>query len=124
VLVWRALRAQTDANVGVDIMARFAISPGGDDEDGERRLRYVPVGYIEGSLSSSQCTDAAGSQQRQRKCGECHHCQHPAWKRRCLGIGGSTSDAQIDFEHRKRRKEVRASMLCLGEQLPHETNQV
>ena len=26
------------------------------------------------------------------KCGECHNCQHPKWKNRCLGPGGTADD--------------------------------
>jgi hypothetical protein len=31
---------------------------------------------------------------------DCYHCQHPSWKRRCLGPGGTQADAIQDYETR------------------------
>merc|ERR1712194_265815 len=38
------------------------------------------------------------------KC-DCYHCQHPSWKRRCLGPGGTQEDAIKDYEARKLRQK-------------------
>ncbi len=39
-----------------------------------------------------------------RRC-DCYHCQHPSWKRRCLGPGGTKADATRDYEARMQRQQ-------------------
>jgi len=38
----------------------------------------------------------------------CWHCQHPQWKRKCLGPGGTQDDAHKDFLERTLRRTSRA----------------
>jgi len=45
-----------------------------------------------------------------RTCGVslCWHCQHPQWKRKCLGPGGTKDDSHKDYQERHRRRSNRA----------------
>jgi len=47
---------------------------------------------------------------KNRTCGTalCWHCQHPQWKRKCLGPGGTKDDSYKDYQERNHRRNKRA----------------
>ena len=60
-----------------------------------KRQRMVPPPQLKPTKRMHPCSEST----------RCYHCQHPKWKRRCLGPNGTSNDAYNDFVERTKRQQ-------------------
>jgi len=72
-------------------------TPAAGEQKPRRKRRSVPEQPDEAVVTPP-------AKPRRSDC-DCYNCQHPSWKRKCLGTGGTKADADRDNEERKQRQK-------------------